>query len=45
MKIVLIISIIVGIINGYCAIYGVKNGFLKGVKPSNSLIEFIFLNR
>jgi hypothetical protein len=45
MKIILIISCLLGIYKGLSEIQQTEKGYLKGVRPSNSLLEFIFLNR
>lgn len=45
MTIVLILAMIVGLLEANRAIYNVRNGFDSGVKPSDNLISFVFLNK
>jgi len=45
MTIVLTIAILIGISNAFSVIRKTKNGELAGTRPSNSLLEFVFLNK
>jgi len=45
MEIILILAIIIGIIQARLSILAVRSGLEQGVKPSSSLVEFIFLNK
>lgn len=45
MTVVLSLAIIIGLIHAYQSIYNVRHGLSDGVKPSNSLVEFTFLNK
>jgi hypothetical protein len=45
MEILLTIAILIGLMNAYKNIYETRIGLKEGVKESNSLVEFIFLNR
>lgn len=41
MTIVLSLAILIGIFQAYCSIRDVRSGKIPGVKPSNSLMEYI----
>jgi hypothetical protein len=45
MEILLFIAIIIGFMNAYKNVYETRIGLKEGVNESNSLVEFIFLNR
>ncbi len=45
MYLMLLMAIIIGINRGFEEIIQTRNGTLTGTKPSNSLLEFIFLNK
>lgn len=45
MEILLVIAMLIGILQSFQSIRETRLGFREGVKPSNSLIEFTFLNR
>lgn len=45
MIILLIVAMIVGLLQSQMAIYNVRHGISAGVKPSDNLIDFVFLNK
>jgi hypothetical protein len=45
MKIILAICGLIGVYQGLLEIRKTTNGYIRGVLPSNSLLEFVFLNR
>ena len=45
MKLIFLVCAILGIIRGFSEMKDTSTGRIQGVKPSNSLLEFIFLNR
>lgn len=45
MKLIFLVCGILGIMRGFAEMKATEKGYIQGVRPSNSLIEFIFLNR
>ena len=41
----MIAAILVGLLSCYCTIQDTRSGKISSVEPSNSLLEFTFLNK